>query len=377
MKLIFIISIIVILAVVITVIHGLKGRKSAKRKKKGKQLEFNRSHNNPILKPRQEKHWDSEGSFNPAAVKIDDKVHLLYRAVGGDGVSRIGHASMKDGTEVDDRSAFPVYEPSAGFDLPEDAEMEGPKEYNPMFYTSGGSWGGCEDPRAVAIDNRIYMTYVAFGGWSSVRIALTSISVRDFRKKFWNWRKPMFISPPGEVNKNWVLFPEKIKGKYAILHGVSPKVLIEYVDSLEHFPKGFHIKSVGQHGGYGYHDIKREKFWDNKVRGAGAPPVRTELGWLLLYHALDKNDPGKYKVGAMVLDFKDPTKILYRAPAPVLSPKMHYENDGKPGIVYASGAVVVGDKLFVYYGGGDKNVCVAETSLKVLLRFLVEHGKVN
>ena len=78
MKLIFIISIIVILAVVITVIHGLKGRKSAKRKKKGKQLEFNRSHNNPILKPRQEKHWDSEGSFNPAAVKIDDKVHLLY-----------------------------------------------------------------------------------------------------------------------------------------------------------------------------------------------------------------------------------------------------------------------------------------------------------
>jgi predicted GH43/DUF377 family glycosyl hydrolase len=375
MQLIITFLLIVILAVAITVIYSVKGKKKARGKRE--PVELKRSPKNPIIRPRQEKGWDSQGSFNPAAVKVDGKTHLLYRAVGSEGVSRIGHASVKNGADVDERSPRPVYEPSAGFDLPEAGEMEKPREYNPMFYTSGGSWGGCEDPRAVVIDDRIYMTYVAFGGWNSVRIALTSISIRDFRKRLWNWKKAVFISPPGQVNKNWVLFPEKIKGKYAILHSIAPKILIDYVDSLEHFPKGFYIKSSGQHGGGGYHDIKREKFWDNQVRGAGAPPLKTKLGWLLLYHAVDKRDPGKYKVGAMILDSKEPTKILYRAPAPILSPKMCYENDGKPGVVYASGAVIVGSKLFIYYGGGDKNVCVAETPLRGLLNWLVEYGKVN
>lgn len=375
---IIIIGVIIFSAAIITVSYRVKGKKKFKKiKSKGKQLELERSPKNPILKPRREKHWDSEGAFNPAAVEVDGTTHLLYRAVGNDGVSRVGHASMKDGVNIDERSEFPVYEPSVNFDLVDEYDVNDPKKYDPQFYTSGGSWGGFEDPRAVQIGGRIYMTYVNFGGWSSVRIALTSISVRDFKKKIWNWRKPVFLSPAGEVNKNWVLFPEKINGKYAILHSVAPKVLVDYVDNLEHFPRGFRIKSSAQHGGYGYQDKKREKFWDNHVRGAGAPPLKTELGWLLLYHAVDKKDPGKYKVGAMILDLKNPTKVLYRGIAPILSPKMHYENDGKPGVVYASGAVINRDRLFVYYGGGDRNVCVAETSLKKLLIWLTEHGKVS
>lgn len=374
---IIIIGVVMVLAAIITAAHNAARKKPAKKPKSKEAHEVKRSPNNPILKPRQEKHWDSEGSFNPAAIQVDGKTHLLYRAVGGDGVSRVGHASMKNDSEIDERSSFPVFEPTAGFDLPEPGEMDGPREFNPQFYTSGGSWGGCEDPRAVVIGERIYMTYIAFGGWNSIRIALTSISIRDFRKRLWNWRKPVYLSPVGQVNKNWVLFPEKIKGKYAILHSVSPNVLVEYVDSLDLIPKDFFIKSSGQHGGYGYVDVKRAKHWDNRVKGAGAPPLKTELGWLLLYHALDKNDPGKYKVGAMILDIKDPTKVLYRGPAPILSPKMHYENDGKPGIVYASGAIISGNRLFIYYGGGDKNVCVAETPLRELLKWLVENGKVN
>jgi predicted GH43/DUF377 family glycosyl hydrolase len=98
---------------------------------------------------------------------------------------------------------------------------------------------------------------------------------------------------------------------------------------------------------------------------------------LLLYHAMDKNDPNKYKIGAMILDLNDPKKILYRAPKPILSPEMPYENDGKPGVVYASGAIVRDDKLYVYYGGGDKHVCVAETKLQPLLDWLMKNGKVE
>ena len=69
--------------------------------------------------------------------------------------------------------------------------------------------------------------YTAFDGWGSVRIALTSIGLTDFLKKDWQWKKPTLISPPGEIHKNWVLFPEKINGKFAILHSISPDILID------------------------------------------------------------------------------------------------------------------------------------------------------
>ena len=167
-----------------------------------------------------------------------------------------------------------------------------------------------------------------------------------------------------EVHKNWVLFPEKINGKFAVLHGVSPNILIDYFDSPTDFEKGFCIKSSPPSGG-------RQDFWDNKMRGAGPPPIKTDLGWLLLYHAHDRKEPHKYKLGAMILDKDNPTKILHRSAHSILSPDMHYENNWKPGIIYASGAVIKGDDLRVYYGGGDKVVCVAETPVKKFLDYLV------
>jgi predicted GH43/DUF377 family glycosyl hydrolase len=99
----------------------------------------------------------------------------------------------------------------------------------------------------------------------------------------------------------------------------------------------------------------------------------TSEGWLLLYHAIDRRDPGKYKLGAMILDARNPEKVLYRSAEPVLSPDMHYENDGKPGVVYASGAVIRKDTLYIYYGGGDKVVCVATAHLPTFLD-QIKHG---
>ncbi len=220
------------------------------------------------------------------------------------------------------------------------------------------------------------MTYTAFESWANMRIGLTSISEKDLRAGRWNWRRPVIISPPGARAKNWVLFPEKIRGKYAILHGIAPKIKIAYVDSPEMIPS---IESLNDHGGGGYTVPSRKGYWDHTVRGAGAPPLKTPLGWLLVYHAFDKRDPKNivgYKVGAMILDKNDPTKVLYRSPEPVLSPDFHYENDGKPGVVYASGAVIKDDKLLVYYGGGDKHTCVAETPLHPLLSWLETYGRV-
>lgn len=327
---------------------------------------------NPILSPQQVRDWEHGGTFNPAAIKDDEgRVHLLYRAIGADGISRVGHASSRDGYVFDSRSMYPVYEPLPGYGMADAKKVQGPAKYCPEFYTSGGGWGGSEDPRAVEIDKRVYMTYVAFEGWNSVRIALTSISMDDLKKNKWNWRRPRLISPPNQTSKNWVIFPERINGKFAILHSIVPSIQIEYVDNLDMMPG--YIESPRQHGP----QPGRKDYWDNRLRGAGPPPVMTNLGWLLLYHAQDSKEPHKYKLGAMILDKNEPTKILYRSPQPILEPDAYYENDGKPGIVYASGAVILGDNLTIYYGGGDKHVCVAETSLNALLDWLERFGKIN
>ena len=197
-----------------------------------------RHSSNPLISPLPHRDWEANGTFNPAAIEDDDgRVHLLYRAIGHDGMSRIGHASSGDGFSFDTRSSYPVYEPARDSYETKPRKSSEPLEYDPAIYTSGGGWGGHEDPRAVKIGNRVYMTYVAFGGWENVRIALTSIAVDDLKEHRWNWRKPQLISSAKEVNKNWLIFPEKIGGKYAILHSVVPKIMIEYVDSLDYIPQ--------------------------------------------------------------------------------------------------------------------------------------------
>ncbi|MFA6294991.1 MAG: hypothetical protein WC666_01020 [Candidatus Paceibacterota bacterium] len=348
-----------------------KERINSASKKKNSFI-LDRNINNPILSPQSIREWEHGGTFNPAAIKDDEgKVHLLYRAVGADGISRVGYAMSKNGQTIDSRSSHPVFEPQRGYGMPDPKNVTGPKTYNPAFYTSGGGWGGSEDPRAVLIDGKVYMTYVAFEGWDSTRIALTSIKIEDLKQGRWNWKKPKVISPPGQTAKNWVIFPEKINGKFAILHSIVPNIMVEYLDSIDNIPT--YIDSPRLHGP----QPGRKDFWDNRIRGAGPPPIKTDIGWLLLYHAQDNKEPSKYKIGAMILDANDPTKILYRSPQPILEPDTHYENDGKPGVVYASGAVVLKGNLTVYYGGGDKHVCIAETPLKQLLDWLVKYGKVE
>jgi predicted GH43/DUF377 family glycosyl hydrolase len=362
---------------VAVIIAAFAGQVAKKQRVQRHRYHLDRHAHNPIISPVIHHEWETEGTFNPGAVADDTgSIHLFYRAIGRDGISRVGHAVSRDGRRISERSSYPVFEPVKGYGMPEASRSNAPHSYDRSAHASGGGWGGAEDPRVVRIGERVYMTYTAFEGWTNMRIAVTSISVEDLKMKRWKWRRPVLISAPKDKAKNWVLFPEKINGKYALLHGIAPKVMIAYVDDPEMAPR---IESLPDHGGGGYRDPSRAKHWDANVRGAGAPPLKTDIGWLLLYHALDHRDSRHvigYKVGAMILDLKDPTKVLYRSPEPILSPDMSYENDGKPGVVYASGAVVKDGKLLVYYGGGDKHTCVAETPLQTLLDWLVRYGKV-
>jgi predicted GH43/DUF377 family glycosyl hydrolase len=325
-------------------------------RKRSSSLKLERLKKNPILGPLENSWWESEAVFNPAAVLEGGKVHLLYRALGRDGISRIGYASSKDGIHFDERLPYPIYSPTKNYGIPETYRVYGPLSYDTQTYASGGGWGGCEDPRVVRIGETLYMTYVAFDGWGFVRMALTQIGQKNFRAKTWKWKHPVLLSPPGEIHKNWILFPEKIRGKYAIMHSISPDIQIEYVKDPDDFDGNTFIKNSRRNGG-------RKGFWDNWVRGAGPPPLKTPYGWLLLYHAMDERDPNKYKLGAMLLDLEDPSKVLFRSNEPILSPEVWYENDGKPGVVYSCGAVILGEELIVYYGAGDKHIAAAKADL--------------
>lgn len=348
-------------------INRLPIRKKEYLKKKvdipDSKLKLKKAKNNPILEPRPENSWESRETFNPAAVHLDGNVHLLYRALGESGISVLGYASSKDGFKINKRLKKPIYTPSQPF------EYSNEKQLGMHYpYMSGNSWSGCEDPRVSIVGDRLYMTYTAFDGCHPPGVALTSIKIEDFLNKRWNWKIPKLISKPGEIQKNWVIFPEKINGKYAVLHSISPEIFIDYFDSLD--SKKITIKS--------YHNNKSdESRWDNILRGVGAPPLKTDYGWLVLYHAMDRRDPNKYKVGAMLLDYKNPEKVLYRSSEPILEPVEKYENEGsKAGVVYVCGAVVKDEKLFVYYGGADRFVCVATAPLKKFLTAIINSSNV-
>ena len=350
------------------------GKKSIniRGKKKPRALNLRRSARNPVISPASGSYWESEAVFNPGAVIHGGRVHLFYRALGPDGISRVGYASSKDGIHFDKRFSHPVYMPETSAESVRHRPYTSPARlaYNTGLYVSGGGWGGCEDPRAVKINGRIYLTFNMFNGWHSIRIGLTSISEEDLEEGRWNWRRFVFLSPPNERHKGWVLFPEKVENKYALLHNLydddPARVSIEYIDDLEG-PIAY-FKSPDPHL-----LPDRELAWHNRTRSVGPPPVKTRYGWLLFYHAMDKNDPGRYKLGALLLDLKDPRKILYRSSYPILEPDEWYENDWKPGIIYASGAIVKNDTLFIYYGGGDKHIGVAYTKLDEFVSKLMKN----
>jgi predicted GH43/DUF377 family glycosyl hydrolase len=355
---------------------------------------------NPIISPQQENDWEAIGAFNPAVIDLGGKVHILYRALSESGISSIGYATSEDGVTINERLGEPIYTPRAPFE-----GAVGKPDPNDAIPGSGGGWGGCEDPKAVVIGNRVYLTYVAFKGTWPGRTAISSISIEDFLDQKWDcWSEPALLSADHLDCKSACLLPEKVQGKYVIFHRVWPDILIDYVDDLDFssdtkwlhcspgvFPWKSNGKVVIRHGVWpeivteetefsDEYDLlasprwqeltrnsrrisARPEHWDSHKISMGAAPVKTDAGWLAIYSAVDKKDFSKYKIGAMLLDKDDPSKVLHRSSTPVIVPDQWYENDGKPGVVYPGGLIARDNQLLIYYGGADKVVCVAHSPL--------------
>jgi predicted GH43/DUF377 family glycosyl hydrolase len=303
----------------------------------------------PLIEPRKNRDWECLQTFNSGAVVIEDKVHFLYRAIGRDYISRFGYANSKDGFRLDERLDNPVHQH---------------KVTHASFYSyvSGGSLGGVEDPRILRMEDKVYVTYTVCDDGLSV--ALASMKVEDFLNKRWNQLRVRIISPHGENHKNWVVFPEKIGGKYALLHSISPKILINYFDDLK-----FESENLMKSYYHGEPSGEWKGGWEGWVKGVGPPPIKTDYGWLMFYHALPKHNLGGYCIGSMLLDKDNPTSILFRAKKPILTP--WDINDGvKPNIVYTCGAVVKDGKLLIYCGAADTRVYVVHANLDEFLENL-------
>jgi len=222
-----------------------------------------------------------------------------------------------------------------------------------LFPTEPYEEYGIEDPRMTCVDGTVYINYTAVSRYG---ISVGLASTTDFK----TYRKHGVILPP--ENKNVVIFPEQINGKYVMLHrpattGLgSQQIWIAYSEDMFHW--GEHQPLMG----------KRPGMWDSIRIGAGAVPIKTEQGWLEIYHGV--NPEQGYCLGAVLLDLNDPSKILARSNVPFLIPETEYERTGFYGnVVFTCGAVVTGTGgvVQIYYGAADQYTCRADIELEDIL----------
>ena len=318
--------------------------------------------------------FESHAVLNPTAYQEGDYVHLLYRAVRKPNYSSIGYAKTKGPTSVVDKTSLPVLFPEYDFECK-----------------------GCEDPRVTKLDGDFYILYTAWDGRSS-RIAVAK------SKDLQSFEKVGIISPPISVaealnlvdvgryqdawhrqaahrgydsivgDKDAVLFPRKFGGKYAMLHRLEPDIQIVYFDDFADLgSKDFWADYLSNMEG---HVVMRRRYWweDEKI-GAGAVPIQTDEGWLLIYHGVHKSQDTQsieYRAGASLLNLDDPQIEVARLKHPLFEPTTHWERNGiVSNVVFPEGTSIFNDDLYIYYGAADRIVAWRKLPLNQLLSQLV------
>lgn len=306
-----------------------------------------RAPENPILEPIAAHPWEASHVLNPAAVEINNDVYIMYRAVGPDNTSVSGLARSHDGVKIVERLADPIYVPRVKFEL----KAGGPTDNS-----------GCEDARIVRIGDHLYITYTAYDSVSNPKVAESSISVDDFlHHRFDKWTMPEIITPQGVDDKDACLFSEKINGQYMILHRVSSHICGDFVDSLN-FRREKVTRCIQIIG-------PRPGMWDDKKVGIAGPPIKTAHGWILFYHGI--TEAHEYCLGAVLLDPKDPTRVIGRSSQPIMTPVLDWEREGWiSNVVFPCGQVVRDGVIYLYYGGADHVVGVATIEVRELIKQL-------
>lgn len=332
-------------------------------------MKLKRFEGNPVLSPREGSWWECAVTANPGAWydEAAGEVKMLYRASAADEIHKVylGLATSRDGYRFTRASDEPVMVPSDGFDA------------------------GCvEDPRIVKFGEWYFVVYAsrpypagqywlktpheqwkppyATADWPvSLRESLSSSGLlvsRDLR----TFKRAGRITDPTLDDRDAILFPEKVGGKFVLLHRPmswvgpkygceTPSIWISFSDDVMKWPESKLL-------------VKARYGWERKI-GGSTPPLRTDAGWLTIYHAVGPDL--HYRLGAMLLDLRDPTRVLHRSPDWLMQPEADYELNGfYHGCIFPCGNVIKDGTLFVYYGAGDRHVGVATCGVGEIVDYL-------
>ena len=354
---------------------------------------FTRHPENPIIFPGLYD-WRRATVFNPGVLLDDDGRFYLYeRAAGGlrPFICALGLLSSDDGVHFTHVSDKPVFTP----------EM------------AGSEYGSVQDPRVHKMDGLYYLTF-AFRpfAWSShptgvgvpeshetdfpgverapmAEINVGSGNVQGGRPDNYtrsgiavsedrvNWRFLSWVTPADMDDRDVILFPEKINGRYAALrrplhfvgpeYGVSgPSIWLSWSDDLLTWDDPVLV-------------AKAEYEWEDNRIGGSTPPLKTEQGWLVLYHGVQTEDKSVkrvvYRVGALLLDLNDPTKVIARTPEAIMEPEMYYERFGTyiPNVIFPTGNIVKDGLLYLYYGVCDTAIALATVPMDALMEYILTY----
>jgi predicted GH43/DUF377 family glycosyl hydrolase len=341
-----------------------------------------------VILEKTERAFEELGVLNPAIYQEGNTIHMFYRAAKKGNFSTIGYARYEGPVTLVERHTEPIFVPEYIYEI-----------------------HGVEDPRITKIDETFYLTYVAYDGINTCGALATSKVLTGFKKKgiitpkfilheFTNLirkhlQNPSIASilafnvaknyPLTETmkdnlfvwDKNVVLFPKKINGKFVGLHRLFPSIQIFSYEKKTELTVDYwkeYMKNLPDH-------IVMEPKYDHETShiGPGAPPIETKDGWLLIYHAAEKREKGLvYHASAALLDLNNPQKVIGRLTKPILSPAEYYERHGYVNyVVFPTGTAIFDDLLYIYYGAADDKIAVASLNLNDLLNELKQNPHEN
>jgi len=305
---------------------------------------FQRHEGNPIITVR-DLPYSANSVFNAGATAINGQTLLLMRVEDRRGISHLTAARSSDGVRdwrIDEK---PTLTPS-------------PETYPEEIW-------GIEDPRITRIEDENFwaLLYTSYSrGGPLISLATT--------EDFITFRRHGPVMPPED--KDAALFPVRFRGRWAMLH----RPVSAFPDTAAHIWLSFSpdLKHWGDHRIL--IPARKGGWWDAKKIGLSPPPMRTDKGWLILYHGVRITAAGAiYRLGLALLDLDDPRKVIARSDEWVFSPEDNYEVFGDVDkVVFPCGWVADNDEVRLYYGGADKCIALATARLSEMLDWLKRHN---
>lgn len=323
--------------------------------------------------------FENDGVLNPAVIRIEDDVHIFYRAVRKGNFSSIGYCRLDGPLKVAERWKRPFIISELDFES-----------------------HGVEDARIVKIDDLYYLTYTGYDGINARGALAISEDLVNFKKhgiivptitcaEFVYiaesagkinedyYRNPKYnyqADPAKKVlvwDKNVVFFPRRIDGKLVFLHRIRPGIQIASINSLHDLTQEYWVNYFARFEDYIVMDPVYKH--ESSYIGSGCPPIETEQGWLLIYHGVEHMQKGLvYSACAALLDLNEPSKVKARLPYALFSPETTWELNGYVNnVVFPTGTALFGDTLFIYYGAADTLIAAASVNLPDLLAELLTY----